>query len=114
MLIVLVGDEDRVNPKSPKPNVACEIEIEEEKPSTSSWVAKGNKREKNVHIPKKVRDMTLQMMPGKSQYFTDMRQNYLQEKVIVADSLTDLQLATARLHDRVIQSHKFLDNDEFI
>lgn len=44
-----------------------------------------------------------------------MRQNYLQEKVIAAEkSLTDLQLTTARLDDRIIQARKFIEDDEFI
>ena len=36
-----LGEEDRVNPNSPEPNVVLQIEDE---PSTSAWVVKGKKR----------------------------------------------------------------------
>ena len=55
-----MGEEARVNPKSPKPNVNLEIEVEEEeKPSTYAWVAKGNKRQKIMHVPERVVSGTL-------------------------------------------------------
>ena len=40
-----MGEEDRVNLDSLEPDVNLEAEIEEEeKPSTSTWISKGNKR----------------------------------------------------------------------
>lgn len=58
-----LGEEDKVNPESPQPDVVLEVE---DKPSTSAWVAKGNMRHKVVHMPEKVKERTLQLMPDKS------------------------------------------------
>ena len=46
-------EEERVNPDSPEPYVTLEME-EDESPKVS-WVTKGNKRQKVIHIPKKVK-----------------------------------------------------------
>ena len=40
-----IGEEAIVNREFPEPNVQLEIDVEEEgQPSSSTWVAKGNKR----------------------------------------------------------------------
>ena len=58
---------------------------------------------------------TLHTMPGKDQYFVDIRKNHLQKRVIEArKSSTNLQIVAYRLDDRVIQSQKNLEDDEFI
>ena len=49
-----IGEEERVCPDSPEPDVALEVEEEEEAPQ-SSWMAKGHKRQKIVQIPPQVR-----------------------------------------------------------
>ena len=57
----------------------------------------------------------MQILPGNSQYFADLRQNYIQTRTEAAEnSLTDLELAAARLDDRIIQAQQFLEDDEFI
>ena len=67
-------EEDRVNPNSPKPDINLEVEIEEEeKPSNFAWVAKGNKRQKVVHIQEKVMSRTLHTILGKDKYFVNIR-----------------------------------------
>lgn len=48
-----LGEENRVNLDSPKPGVT--LEIEEDGLVEASWVTKGNKRQKVVHIPEKVK-----------------------------------------------------------
>ena len=48
-----VGEEERVNLDSPRPNVT--LKIEEDEPVEASWVTKGNKRQEVVHIPKRVK-----------------------------------------------------------
>ena len=110
-----MGEEASINPNSPKPNVNLEIEVEEEeKPSTSTWVAKGNKRQK-VHIPERVMRRTLHTIPSNDQYFSNIKKNYLQDRVTKAGkSSTNLQIVTSRLDGRVIQSQKFTKNDDFI
>ena len=42
----LEGEEAIVNRDSPEPDVQLEVELEEEQPSTSAWIPKGNKRRK--------------------------------------------------------------------
>ena len=72
---VPVWEEERLNHDSPKLGVNLKVEIEkEEQPSTS---AKGIKRHKITHIQERVRSITLQTIPRKSEYFADIRQNYL-------------------------------------
>ena len=62
-----MGEEARVNLDSLELDVSLEVEIEEEEQtSTSAWVAKGSKMQKIVHIPERVRSITLQKMPRKS------------------------------------------------
>ena len=57
----------------------------------------------------------MQILPRNSQYFADMRQNYLQTRVDAAEkNLIDLELAATRLDDRIIQAQQFLEDDEFI
>ncbi len=109
----LVGEEERVCLDSPKPDVAHEVE-EEDAPQ-ASWMEKGHKRQNIVQIPPQVRQRTLQILQGNSQYFADMRQNYLQTRADSAKgSLTDLELVATRLDDRIIQAQQFLEDDEFI
>ena len=49
-----MGDEARVNPESPEPNVQLEIDVEEEEQSSlSTWVAKSKRRKKTLNAPKK-------------------------------------------------------------
>ena len=68
-------------------------------------MAKGNKRHKIVHILAQVKQRTLQILPDNSQYFAELRRNYLQNIINVAESsLTELELAVARLDDRIIQA----------
>lgn len=44
-----------------------------------------------------------------------MRQSYIQARVTASEkTLTDLELAVARLDDRIIQAKQFLEDDEFI
>ena len=99
-----MGEEAKVNPNSLEPNVNQEIGVEEEEqPSTSAWVAKGNKRQKTKHVPERVVSRTLQAIPSNDQYFVDIRKNNLQERVIeVGKSSNDLQFEACKLDDRVI------------
>lgn len=60
----LMGEEDRVFPDSPEPNVNPK-EDEDDAPQ-ASWMAKGNKRQKIIYIPPQVRQRTLQILPGNS------------------------------------------------
>lgn len=48
-----IGEEERVIPDGPELDVT--LEVEEDEPTKASWVTKGNKRQKIVHIPKKVK-----------------------------------------------------------
>ena len=69
-----IGDEAKINKDSLEPNVQLKINIEEEEqPSSSTWVAKGNKRQKTMHIPERVVSRALQVVPGNDQYFLDIR-----------------------------------------
>lgn len=106
MLEEPLGEEERVNPDSPEPDVS--LELEEDEPPEASWVTKGNKRQKTMHIPK-VKKRTLQIFPGRSQYFVELRQSYTQDRIIAAENtLIDLELAAVRLDDRIIQAQKFI------
>lgn len=54
-------------------------------------------------------------MLGINQYFVDLRQSYIQDRVSVAEnSLTDLELEIARLDDRTIQEKQFMEYDDFL
>ena len=45
----------------------------------------------------------------------DLRQSYIQTRTEAAEgSLTELELAAARLDDRIIQAQQFFEDDEFI
>ena len=57
MLEEPLGEEERVNPNSLEPNIT--LEIEEDDPIEALWVTKGNKRQKVVHTPKKVKQRNL-------------------------------------------------------
>ena len=75
-----MGEENVVCPDSPEPNVEPEEEDDEEEKDDapqSSWMAKGPKRQKIIPIPSQVRQRTLQILPGNSQYFANMRKSYL-------------------------------------
>ena len=48
-----VGEEGRVKPESLEPNVF--LEVEEKEPTAVAWVAKGNKRQKVIQVPDKVK-----------------------------------------------------------
>ena len=86
-----MGEEDRMNLDSPEPDVELEEKEEEDHPKASTWVSKGNKRQKVVHMPKKVKERTLKLMHGRIQYFSDMRQNSIQQRVkVVENSSTSL------------------------
>ena len=110
------GEEAIVNLESPKLDFQLVIDVEEvDQPSSSTWVAKGNKRQKTMHIPKRVVTKALQVIAGNDQYFVDNRKNYLQEREIeVGRASTNLQIAASRLDDRLIQSDKFTEDDDFI
>ena len=111
----LEGEEAIVNRESPKPDVQLEVDVEEEQPSSSTWVPKGNKRQKIMHIPERVVSRALQVMVGNDEYFADIRQNYLhQRETEVGKAFSDLQVAASRLDDRLIQSEKFMKDDDFI
>ena len=58
------GDEARVNSKSPKLDAQLEVDIKEEQPSSSTWVARGNKKIKTLHIPERVVSKAFKVMPG--------------------------------------------------
>ena len=89
--------------------------MEEEQPSSLTWVPKGNKRKKTMHIPERVVSRALQVMPGNDEHFVDIRKNYLHQRAIEAGKASsDLQIATSRLDDRLIQSKKFMEDDDFI
>ena len=64
-----------------------------------------------MHIPKKVVSRALQIMPGNSEYFVDIRQNYLHQRATEArKASTDLQVAASRIDKRLIQSEKFMED----
>ena len=72
------GDEARIKPESLELDVQLDVGVEEEEqPSSSTWVAKGHKKHKTLHIPDRVVNKAYMVMLGKHQYFVDMRQNYL-------------------------------------
>ena len=50
----LEGEEATINRESPEPDVYLEVELEEEQPSTSAWIPKGNKRQKTMHVLERV------------------------------------------------------------
>lgn len=48
-----IGEEERICPDSPEPDVT--LEMEEDEPVEASWVTKGNKRQNISHIPEIVK-----------------------------------------------------------
>lgn len=109
----LIGEEEMVCPNSPKPNVVPGLE--EDEPTEASWVTKGNKRQKIVHIPIEVNQRSLQILPSKNRYFSNLRKIYIQDRIKLAkNTLTDLELVAARLDDKIIQAQKFMEDDDFI
>lgn len=67
-----IGEEERVCPDSLEPDVT--LEIEDYDVTEASWVTKGNKRKKIVHILVEVKWRNLPILPGDSQFFSDLRQ----------------------------------------
>lgn len=59
-----MGEEERVCLDSPEPDVV--LEEEEDDVPEASWVTKGNKRQKVVHVLDEVKKRTLQILPGNS------------------------------------------------
>lgn len=54
-------------------------------------------------------------MPGRSQYFANLTQSYIQDRVIMAEkTLTDLELEAVRLDDKIIQAQKFIEDEDLI
>lgn len=49
-----MGEEHRVFPNSPKPDL-CPDEEEEDDDPQASWLAKGNKRQKIIRIPPQIK-----------------------------------------------------------
>ncbi len=108
-----IGEEDRVFTDNPELDVT--LEVGEEDAPQASQMAKGNKRQKILHIPSQLKQRTLQILLGTSQYFADLRQNYLQNRInATKNTLIDLELVATRLDDRIIQAQQFLEDDEFI
>ena len=68
-----------------------------------------------MHILERVLSRSLQVMPGHDEHFADIRKNYLHQRANeVWNASTDLQIVASRLDDRLIQSKKFMEDDDFI
>ena len=90
-----MGEEHRVCPNRPEPDVSLDEEEEDDAPQ-ASWMAKRNKRQKIIPIPPQIKQRTLQILQGDNPYFADIRQTYLQAKVTTLErTLTDLELPVA-------------------
>ena len=68
-----------------------------------------------MHIIERVVSRALQVMPLNDQYFAGIKKNYLHQRETQAGRASnDLQIAASRLDDRLIQSKKFMEDDDFI
>ena len=112
----LEGEEAMVNRESLELDVQLEVDVEEEEQqSSSTWVPKGNKTQKPMHIPERVVIRALKVMPRNGQYFSDIRQNYLHQRATeVGKASNYLQITASRLDNRLIQSKKYIEDDDFI